>query len=179
QLESACTPSPRDVSLKPGSPPSFQQIARPRERFTDRPLCLSVQGLVRWGWILGYSNLFSCRFMRNRGAYMVSFGRAQSDGGNDQSGLFCADALAPGLPVVGTGGYVYVYIKSGIEWIASLILLVITLPVICGLLILIKCASEGPVFYSQLRLGRNGKPFRLYKLRTMTLGCEAATGQVW
>lgn len=107
---------------------------------------------------------------------MAGLGCAQPDAGDDQSGLPCPNT-PPGLPAA--GARCYVCVKTGIEWIASLILLVITLPIIVGLVILIRRASHGPAFYSQLRLGRNGKAFRIYKLRTMAHGCEAATGPVW
>ena len=43
------------------------------------------------------------------------------------------------------------------------------------LLILYVCtwfSSEGPAIYSQERIGRGGKPFKIYKLRTMIVGTE-------
>jgi lipopolysaccharide/colanic/teichoic acid biosynthesis glycosyltransferase len=43
----------------------------------------------------------------------------------------------------------------------------------------VKLNSPGPVHYSQIRLGRGGRPFRIYKLRTMTHRAESATGPVW
>src|SRR5262249_19201355 len=39
--------------------------------------------------------------------------------------------------------------------------------------------SRGPVFYSQTRLGKDGKPFVIQKLRTMVNNCEALTGARW
>src|SRR5207253_4196733 len=36
-----------------------------------------------------------------------------------------------------------------------------------------------PVFYSQIRLGRGGKPFAIYKIRTMTHNCEKVSGAQW
>jgi lipopolysaccharide/colanic/teichoic acid biosynthesis glycosyltransferase len=73
----------------------------------------------------------------------------------------------------------YPWIKSGVEWTAALVMIILAAPIALGLAILVKSTSEGPVFYSQMRLGRFGKPFRIYKLRTMTHRCEAATGPVW
>src|SRR5262249_20718427 len=37
----------------------------------------------------------------------------------------------------------------------------------------------GPAIYSQVRLGRGGRPFLIYKLRTMYHKCEAETGPQW
>jgi lipopolysaccharide/colanic/teichoic acid biosynthesis glycosyltransferase len=45
--------------------------------------------------------------------------------------------------------------------------------------LLVKLTSRGPVFYSQMRLGRNGQPYRIYKIRTMYHNCESLTGPRW
>lgn len=45
--------------------------------------------------------------------------------------------------------------------------------------LLIKLDSKGPVFYSQIRIGRWSRKFRMYKFRTMTIGAEDGTGAVW
>ncbi len=37
---------------------------------------------------------------------------------------------------------------------------------------MIRLASPGPVIFSQIRIGRNGKPFRMYKFRSMVNGAE-------
>jgi lipopolysaccharide/colanic/teichoic acid biosynthesis glycosyltransferase len=58
-------------------------------------------------------------------------------------------------------------------------MLVLASPVLACLGLLLKWESPGPVLYTQTRLGRGGKQFRIYKLRTMTHRCEAATGPVW
>jgi lipopolysaccharide/colanic/teichoic acid biosynthesis glycosyltransferase len=66
-----------------------------------------------------------------------------------------------------------------VEWVAALAMLFMSVPIIAALAILLKTTSKGPVFYSQMRLGRNGREFRIYKLRTMTHKCESTTGPVW
>ena len=43
----------------------------------------------------------------------------------------------------------------------------------------IRLADRGPVFYTQRRLGKNGKPFNVIKFRTMIKNAEASTGPVW
>ncbi len=75
------------------------------------------------------------------------------------------------------GGYMFV--KTGVEWIGALVLLLLFTPLLACLTILLRRTSPGPAIYSQLRLGRGGRPFWIYKLRTMTHGCETATGPVW
>lgn len=48
-------------------------------------------------------------------------------------------------------------------------LLLFLLPVFLLLMLLIKCSSEGPVFYKHLRIGQDSRAFHLYKFRTMFL----------
>src|SRR3954464_13702676 len=57
--------------------------------------------------------------------------------------------------------------------------LVCASPVLAFLAVLIKVESEGPVFYSQERAGRGGKPYRVHKLRTMRKDTEKLSGPVW
>src|SRR5206468_4326259 len=45
--------------------------------------------------------------------------------------------------------------------------------------ILVKLTSRGPAFYSQTRLGLRGKPFTIYKIRTMIHNCESRSGARW
>ena len=57
--------------------------------------------------------------------------------------------------------------KRFFDFIISLIVLMIFCPLFLILAILIKKDSEGPVFYRQERIGKGGKPFRIFKFRTM------------
>jgi lipopolysaccharide/colanic/teichoic acid biosynthesis glycosyltransferase len=52
-------------------------------------------------------------------------------------------------------------------------LLVVTAPLLALAALAIRLESRGPVFYRQLRVGRDGEPFELWKLRTMVPGAEA------
>jgi exopolysaccharide biosynthesis polyprenyl glycosylphosphotransferase len=44
---------------------------------------------------------------------------------------------------------------------------------------LIRRSSPGPVFYRQERMGLDGKPFTVYKFRSMPIGAEDVTGPIW
>jgi len=57
----------------------------------------------------------------------------------------------------------------------SLIAMILFLPVFIVLAIIIKTGSHGPIFYKQERIGRYGKPFHIYKLRSMIDGAENGT----
>ena len=57
-------------------------------------------------------------------------------------------------------------------------LLLLTAPLIAASLLAIKVGSRGPAFFCQVRIGRDGKPFRLFKLRTMVVDAEARLEEV-
>ncbi|WP_020470473.1 sugar transferase [Zavarzinella formosa] len=63
--------------------------------------------------------------------------------------------------------------------VLAAVLMVLVAPLALLAVILVKITSRGPPFYSQERLGRNGVPFWIYKIRTMTHNCERQSGAVW
>ncbi len=63
-------------------------------------------------------------------------------------------------------------IKRLIDIFASIISLVLLSPLFLILAILIKTGSKGPIFFSQQRIGKHGKPFMIYKFRTMVVDAE-------
>lgn len=67
---------------------------------------------------------------------------------------------------------VYLMIKRIIDFTLSLIALIILLPLFLIVALLIKLDSKGPVFYTQLRPGKNQKLFKVYKFRTMVQGAD-------
>lgn len=70
------------------------------------------------------------------------------------------------------------FTKRFFDILMSLIILVITSPLILVLLVLIKTTSKGPAIFSQERIGLYGKPFTIYKFRTMYHDAEARSGPV-
>ncbi len=61
----------------------------------------------------------------------------------------------------------------------SLTLLIMLLPLFIIVAIAIKIDSPGPLLYSQQRLGKDGKIFKVYKFRSMVQDAEKLTGPVW
>jgi lipopolysaccharide/colanic/teichoic acid biosynthesis glycosyltransferase len=66
----------------------------------------------------------------------------------------------------------YIIIKTAVDYIAAIILIIVLSPLFLVISICIACDSKGPVIYKQERLGKNGRPFMLYKFRTMCLDAE-------
>lgn len=58
-------------------------------------------------------------------------------------------------------------LKRTLDIILTLLGLVFILPVIALVALCIKLDSPGPAFFTQVRIGKNGRPFRMYKLRSM------------
>ncbi|MFZ1989574.1 MAG: TIGR03013 family XrtA/PEP-CTERM system glycosyltransferase [Alphaproteobacteria bacterium] len=70
------------------------------------------------------------------------------------------------------------FIKRLVDIVVSVILLTITLPITLLVALAIKLDSPGPVLYKQQRVGQDGKPFWIWKFRSMTVNSEAS-GAVW
>jgi len=63
-------------------------------------------------------------------------------------------------------------LKRFFDLILSLIGLLILVPILFFITILIKISSSGPVFYKQVRVGKNNKDFEIFKFRTMHVNAD-------
>lgn len=70
-------------------------------------------------------------------------------------------------------------VKRVIDVVGSAITLVGLSPIMMLLAVLIKLDSEGPVFFTQERMGLDGKRFMMLKFRSMRADAEDETGPVW
>jgi undecaprenyl-phosphate galactose phosphotransferase/putative colanic acid biosynthesis UDP-glucose lipid carrier transferase len=68
--------------------------------------------------------------------------------------------------------------KRCFDLIVALTLLVLFTPILLAAAVAIRFESRGPVLFRQWRLGLNGKPFRILKLRTLTVVEDGAIKQV-
>jgi lipopolysaccharide/colanic/teichoic acid biosynthesis glycosyltransferase len=84
---------------------------------------------------------------------------------------------APGVRAAEDGSLVWW--KTSFDVTVSAVLLVVTAPVVFVAAALVRLTSPGPAFYSQVRVGANGRQFVLWKLRTMYHNCEATSGIRW
>lgn len=66
----------------------------------------------------------------------------------------------------------YTHFKRCCDIVVAIAAIVVLLPVLLLTAIAIKLESQGPVIFKQERLGLNGKPFMIYKFRSMVVGAE-------
>jgi exopolysaccharide biosynthesis polyprenyl glycosylphosphotransferase len=71
------------------------------------------------------------------------------------------------------------FLKRAFDISVSLVLMVITLPIMLVSALIIAFDSKGEIIYKQDRVGKDFKEFTLYKFRSMRKDAEAATGAVW
>lgn len=64
------------------------------------------------------------------------------------------------------------FAKQMFDYLLGTLLFIGTLPILIAAMIGIKATSPGPVFFKQFRVGRDGKEFEVYKLRTMVIDAE-------
>ena len=65
-------------------------------------------------------------------------------------------------------------LKRTFDLIVSLVTLIVLSPLFAVIAALVKLDSPGPAFYRAERIGRGGRPFRMYKFRTMVVGADRA-----
>jgi sugar transferase (PEP-CTERM system associated) len=90
--------------------------------------------------------------------------------------------LYPSWVVLGEGfrgSTTFVMIRRTLSVLISLIGLFLTLPLLPLIMFAIRLDSQGPVFYTQMRVGKAGCLFKLLKFRTMRQDAEAANGPQW
>ena len=69
--------------------------------------------------------------------------------------------------------YIWLLFKRIIDLIIGLVGTILLIPITLIVWIMKKINKEdGPVFYTQLRVGKNGNHFKIYKYRTMVIGAD-------
>jgi len=71
------------------------------------------------------------------------------------------------------------FVKRGFDLVVALTALVLLSPVMFAVALAIWIEDGAPVFYRQIRMGLDGKPFAMVKFRSMRVGAEQVTGAVW
>lgn len=73
----------------------------------------------------------------------------------------------------------YAAAKRLFDILAALLGFTLLGPLMLVTALLVKITSKGPILYSQIRVGKYGKEFRMYKFRSMRVDAEKGTGPVW
>lgn len=68
--------------------------------------------------------------------------------------------------------YVYRFFKRMLDIVASVIGLIVLSPIFLIVSLAIKAEDRGPIFYSQVRLGKGQRPFKMYKFRSMIVDAD-------
>ena len=89
-----------------------------------------------------------------------------------------------GIPVMTVGSNLPIYgmqmtFKHLFDFGASLISIIILSPICLVVSFLIKLEDGGPIFYSQERVGKDGKIFKMFKFRSMKVDAESKSGPMW
>ena len=98
------------------------------------------------------------------------------------SGKIEVENLYPSSIVFGQGfrrSASFIFARRVVSIVISLIGLIVTLPLIPLIMLAVRLDSRGPVFYTQARVGKNGRIFKVVKFRTMRHDAEAANGAQW
>ena len=74
----------------------------------------------------------------------------------------------------GRPGAVYAVAKRAFDGAAALVGLLLLAPLLVLIALAVKLDSPGPVFFRQVRVGRHGRHFRIFKFRTMQAGAPGA-----
>src|SRR3989338_21489 len=73
----------------------------------------------------------------------------------------------------------YIMAKRMFDIAISVIAVILLSPLFLITAILIKLTSRGPVIFTQVRVGKEGEHFEIYKFRTMRVDAEKVSGPVW
>jgi sugar transferase (PEP-CTERM system associated) len=98
------------------------------------------------------------------------------------SGKIEVDNLNPSWLVFGQGfrrSTLFILVRRGLSFVISLVGLILALPLLPLIVLAIRLDSEGPVFYTQDRVGKRGRTFKVVKFRTMRQDAEAISGPKW
>jgi len=92
------------------------------------------------------------------------------------------DSLQPSWLVFGGGfdqSFIRAFMKRGFDLACSTLIMVVTLPIMAAAAMAVWLEDRGPVFYSQERVGKDGKIFRVHKFRSMRADAEKGGKPQW
>jgi sugar transferase (PEP-CTERM system associated) len=165
-VEETCVPAQQLLYLEPDG--SLLALAR---RLRVSEIIVSVQN--RRGGSIPIRDLLECKMAGILVTEASSFVERESC-------QIQVESIQPSFLVFG-GGFDQSFLRSAMkrcfDLLVSLVLLVLTLPLMLVTALAILLEDGGPVFYSQERVGLDGRVFRVLKLRSMRTDAEKAGPQ--
>lgn len=92
------------------------------------------------------------------------------------------DSLQPSWLVFGGGfdqSFIRIFMKRGFDLICSTLIMAVTFPIMLFAALAVWLEDRSPVFYSQERVGKDGKIFRVHKFRSMRADAEKGGTPQW
>ena len=80
----------------------------------------------------------------------------------------CMEETLPTMQADSPSERIYAFTKRGLDIVAGVSLLLLLSPCLLAAAAAIRCTSRGPVIFKQIRVGRYGRLFMVWKFRTMT-----------
>jgi len=71
------------------------------------------------------------------------------------------------------------FLKRAFDLAVTSLALIVFSPLMLAIAVAIWLEDRGPIFYRQVRMGLDGKPFEIVKFRSMRVGAETLSGAVW
>ena len=143
-----------------------EPLAALAERLQVDEIILAVRD--RRGGALPIGDLLECKLKGIRVLELSSFFEREN-------GHLQLDSLNASWMILGDGfhqGMLRDTVKRMFDVVMSLVLLSLSLPVMVLTALAIKLESAGPVFYRQERVGQHGRPFTIFKFRSMRMNAE-------
>ena len=125
--------------------------------------------------VLPFKELLSCRFAGIEIIDAVTFYE-------EATGKLKVKDINPDWFIYSTGfgfGNIIRFCKRSLDILFALLGIVLILPVLPLIALAIKMESPGDVLFSQVRVGENGRDFKIFKFRSMRHDAEVASGAVW
>jgi lipopolysaccharide/colanic/teichoic acid biosynthesis glycosyltransferase len=159
-----------DVSGTRFTIPSREVLARPTRREpTPSLLPKVIYGVLTYSFATLYSELVGLE-LRLTGD-VRSLGHLVLVRETAASSLTGVADERDGVPTLPPGGW-WVRIKPLVDVIAASAALIILSPMLLVIAVLIRLDSDGPAFFRQVRVGRDGELFTMIKFRTMSLNAD-------
>jgi sugar transferase (PEP-CTERM system associated) len=100
----------------------------------------------------------------------------------EYTGKIAVENLRPSWLIFSDGfrkGRMLAACKRTADVVGAAVGLLVAAPVFCLVALAVRLSSRGPAFYSQRRVGKDGKVFTIHKFRSMRQDAEAQSGAVW